>query len=129
MKKVIAIVCVALALCGCYTKNAGSYTVVGEHTMLPELSDAGDNIAVRIYQSVEGAKVWTAKNSIVKIRYDNSYTNTYAGVIEKIGKMGLEVEINPVENDSEPCGNAPKNDIILPEAIPKDGDEILTGGA
>lgn len=88
----------AALLAGCAsTEYTGSRTVVGEQTALPELSDSSDSVSLRVYESVKGAKVWTAKDCNVTIAYTNSYTNTYFGILESRDFMTLSVKINPCE--------------------------------
>lgn len=54
MKRLMMLAMMA-ALSGCVTEYTGSRTVVGEQTALPEISDASDSLAVRVYESVKGA--------------------------------------------------------------------------
>ena len=91
----LGVVALAASVCGCYS-NTGSSTAVGDITALPEISDSADNINVKVYYSMTGARVWTAKDSLVKITYQNDYTNTYCGVIETRGNQRLGVEIEPL---------------------------------
>ena len=91
----LGVVALAASVCGCYS-NTGSSTAVGDITALPEISDSADNINVKVYYSMTGARVWTAKDSLVKITYENDYTNTYCGVIETRGNQRLGVEIEPL---------------------------------
>ena len=94
---------------GCYS-NTGSSTAVGDITALPEISDSADNINVKVYYSMTGARVWTAKDSLVKITYQNDYTNSYCGVIETRGNQRLGVEIEPLADgatDAQAEGSAP----------------------
>ena len=93
----LAVVALAASVCGCYS-NTGSSTAVGDITALPEISDSADNINVKVYYSMTGARVWTAKDSLVKITYQNDYTNTYCGVIETRGNQRLGVEIEPLSD-------------------------------
>lgn len=92
----VAILTTAL-LAGCASKNTGSRTIVGSHISLPELSDSSDSVSLRIYDAVEGAKVWTAKDCNVQIAYTNDYTKTYFGVLESRGHMTLGVKIEPCD--------------------------------
>lgn len=87
----------AALLAGCSSEYAGSRTVVGEQSALPELSDSSDSVSLRVYESVKGAKVWTAKDCNVTIAYTNAYTNTYFGIVESRDYMTLNVEIEPCE--------------------------------
>lgn len=96
MKRLMMLAMMA-ALSGCVTEYTGSRTVVGEQSALPEISDASDSLAVRVYESVKGAKVWTAKDCRVTINYSNAYTNTYFGVVETQDAMHLDVTIEPLD--------------------------------
>lgn len=88
----------AALLAGCTSPEyTGSRTVVGEQFSLPELSDSSDSVSLRVYESVKGAKVWTAKDCNVTIAYTNACTNTYFGVVESRDYMTLNVEIEPCE--------------------------------
>ena len=100
---VLGAVLAAALLAGCASEYTGSRTVVGEQTALPELSDSSDSVSLRVYESVKGAKVWTAKDCNVRIAYTNAYTNTYFGILESRDYMTLTVEI-------EPCEVAPPED-------------------
>jgi hypothetical protein len=92
---------VLFLLSGCISEHSGSTTTVGEETALPEISNASDTIKVRVFQSIKGARVWTAKDSKVRIKYFNSYTNTYFGIATTSDSMNLEVEIEPLSHDQK----------------------------
>lgn len=99
----------AVVLAGCAsTKYTGSRTIVGEQTALPELSDSSDNISLRVYESVRGAKVWTAKDCNVHIAYTNAYTNTYFGILGIRNYMTLNVKIEPCEVSPQEDGEDEK---------------------
>ena len=90
----------AAVLCllgGCMSENTGSSTIVGEQIALPEITDSSDSIAVRVYESIEGARVWTARDSKVSIYYENVYTNDYMGMFTTRKSMQLYAEIEPLE--------------------------------
>lgn len=89
---------------GCMNPNTGTCTVIGEQMALPEITDSSDSIAVRVYESIKGARVWTAKNSVVSVVYENAYTNSYFGIVEMRDSMKLRVKVEPCEDD------APKSD-------------------
>lgn len=114
-----AILAMAL-LAGCTSEYTGSRTVVGEQFALPELSDSSDSVSLRVYESVKGAKVWTAKDCNVTIAYTNAYTNTYFGILESRDFMTLSVKI-------EPCEVAPREDGTTAAAACPDGS-CTTGG-
>lgn len=94
---VLGAILAAALLAGCMSEYTGSRTIVGEQTALPELSDSSDSVSLRVYESVKGAKVWTAKDCNVKICYTNAYTNTYFGIVESRDMMTLSVKIEPCE--------------------------------
>lgn len=96
----IALVCgLAVALCGCkaFYENAGSHTKVGSLTAPIEVSDGSDSITVKALYSMDGADVYTAKDSLVKIKYRNAYTNDYFAIVKTRGVQDLEVEIEPLD--------------------------------
>jgi len=93
--QILALLATLALLCGC--KNTGVSLVVGEQMLLPEISDAGDNLSVRLYEDVKGARVWSAKNSIVRAEYICATTNSYFGVVDTTGEMTLKVEVEPCE--------------------------------
>lgn len=103
----------ALLVTGCRSPNTGSHTVVGEQTILPEVTSPGQEAALRIYESIKGADVWTAKNAIVKIEYSNTYTNSYFGIVSTQDTMKLKVSINP-------CGESPDAETLRPSAPPRE---------
>ena len=87
----------ASLVCGCVNPNTGTCTVIGEQMALPEITDSSDSIAVRVYESIKGARVWTAKDSVVSVEYANAYTNTYFGIVEMRDSMKLKVKVEPCE--------------------------------
>lgn len=87
----------AACLTGCVNPNTGTSTIIGEQLALPEISDATDNISVRVYESIKGARVWTAKDSVVSVVYENAYTNCYFGIVETRDTMKLKVKVEPCE--------------------------------
>ena len=93
---------------GCYSTDCGSKTIVGNHYSLPKLSSDATDFDFEIYQSTEGAVVYTRKDSLVKIDYYNVYTNHVFGVWDKVGEMKLAVEIEPLEVGAtvSPCETA-----------------------
>lgn len=97
-------------LAGCVSQNTGSSIAVGDITSLPEVQDAADSISVKILLMMTGAKVWTAKDSLVTVEYANAYTNNYCGLIERKGKQDLTVRVEPLEtsaNSAEKSENTP----------------------
>ena len=115
--KMAAIVALlALSNCGCTSgEYTGSRTIVGEQDALPELSDSSDSVSLKVYETVKGAKVWTAKDCNVTIDYTNAYTNIYFGVLDFRNYMTLHVKIEPCEvtptaRESETSGEEPPPD-------------------
>lgn len=100
------IVALSIWLTGCRSADCGSRTVVGSHTALPKLSSDASDLDVEVYESVEGAVVYTRKDSRVEIEYANCYTNKVFGIWDKVGSMVLKVVIEPVETIA-PTNNAP----------------------
>lgn len=98
--KIVA-VALALTMSGCISANSGSRTVVGEQMALPEISDSSDSVSVRVYESVKGAKVWTAKNCKVTINYKNDYHNVYFGAFDFTDTMNLSVCVEPDAENTE----------------------------
>lgn len=88
-----------LLLSGCISEHSGSTTTVGEEIAWPEVSNGSDTVKVRVFQSIKGARVWTAKDSNVSIEYQNSYTNIYFGLISLSDYMKLKVKITPMTNN------------------------------
>ena len=102
-----ATVALVASFAGCTSgEYTGSRTIVGEQFALPELSDSSDSVSLRVYESVKGAKVWTAKDCNVTIAYTNAYTNSYFGIAEARNYMTLHVKIEPCE--VSPTGGAPE---------------------
>lgn len=96
-----AVIILAAAVSGCANPNTGTCTIIGEQMALPEITDSGDNVAVRVYESIKGARVWTAKNSVVSVEYTNAYTNAYFGIVETRDAMALKVKVEPCEDAGE----------------------------
>ena len=92
----LSLALVGALLGGCVNPNTGSSTIVGEQMILPEITDSSDNIAVRVWEDIKGARVWTAKDSRVTISYSNCYTNSYLGCVTTRDAMSLAVEIEPL---------------------------------
>lgn len=90
-----------ILLSGCISEHSGSTTTVGEEIAWPEVSDSSDTVKIRVFQSIKGARVWTAKDSKVTIKYHNAYTNSYFGVVTLRDNMKLDVEIEPLLTETE----------------------------
>ena len=100
---------IATALAGCVNPNTGTCTIIGEQLALPEITDSSDSIAVRVYESIKGARVWTAKDSVVSVEYANAYTNSYFGIVEMRDSMKLKVKVEPCET-ATPIPAAPQSE-------------------
>lgn len=92
---------------GCKNQNTGSAIKVGDITSLPEISDASDNITIKVLLMMTGASIWTAKDSLVKVVYENSYTNNYCGIIERVGRQNLTVRVEPLDTGDVATNAAP----------------------
>ena len=104
MKSTALAVCIAafaaLALVGC--RNTGTYAVVGELDAPVDISDGSDTLNIRALFSLTGAKVWSARDTRVKMTYTNCYTNAYLfGMVEKRGRQDFGVEVNPTVDEAE----------------------------
>ena len=102
-------VVVLLCASGCKSADCGSKTVVGNHTAYPKLSSDASDLDVEVYESTEGAVVYTRKDSHVEIAYTNVYTNTILGVWERRGAMTLGVTIAPCETVAESAAEQEKD--------------------
>ena len=91
----------ALALfAGC--RNTGTYAVVGELDAPVDISDGSDTLNIRALFSLTGAKVWSARDTRVKMTYTNCYTNAYLyGMVKKRGKQDFGVQVNPTVDEPE----------------------------
>lgn len=81
---------------GCVSECTGSSTVIGSQMALPEVSDSSDSLKIRIFESIKGARVWTAKDSKVTVEYRNTYTNSYFGIMETRDSTDLKVKVEPL---------------------------------
>ena len=98
----LAIAALVLLCGGCATsQDCGSKTIVGDYTALPRLSSDAADTDIEVYRSIQGASVYTRKDSRVVIDYTNAYTNTLFGLWDKIGAMTLRVTIEPTEAGGE----------------------------
>lgn len=69
------------------------------------MANSSDTVKVRVFQSIKGSRVWTAKDSKVTIKYNNAYTNSYFGVVTLRDNMELDVEIEPLLTESGEAKN------------------------
>ena len=98
---IAGVIAIAVWTSGCRSADCGSRTIVGNRTVLPKLSSDASDLDVEVYESTEGAVVYTRKDSRVEIAYTNIYTNTILGVWERYGTMMLGVTIEPTEGGRE----------------------------
>lgn len=99
--RLIVIVAVFASLitgCKSFYQNAGSRTRVGNLSTPIEFSAPSDSFTIKAMFDMNGADVYTAKDTTVWVSYENSYTNSYFGIIERTGVQALEVELTPSEN-------------------------------
>ena len=115
MKRFWILAAIAALLVGC--RNTGVSLVVGEQTLLPEVSDAGDNMSIKFYEDVKGARVWARENSRVHAKYTCATTNDYLGVWHSKSYMNLDVMVKPCADEAEDEESAE-----TPEASPEAGD-------
>ena len=101
-------VVVLLCASGCRSADCGSKTVVGNHTAYPKLSSDASDLDIEVYESTEGAMVYTRKDSQVEIAFTNNYTNTILGIWERRGAMTLGVTIAPCETVAESAAEQEK---------------------
>lgn len=94
----MAVIAFLFAGCKSFYQNAGSRTRVGNLSTPIEFSAPSDSFTIKAMFDMNGADVYTAKDMSVKVSYENSYTNSYFGIIERTGVQALEVELTPSEN-------------------------------
>lgn len=99
---IAGVIAIAVWTSGCRSADCGSRTVVGNHTALPKLSSDASDLDVEVYESTEGAAVYTRKDSRVEITFTNNYTNTILGIWDRRGMMVLGVIIEPTQGEA-PC--------------------------
>jgi len=95
-------------LCGCASPDCGSKTIVGNHYSLPKISNDTSNTDIEVYESTEGASVYTRKDSKVVISFKNDTTTDIIGMWKKVGTMALTVEIEPLADCDEEAGDGNK---------------------
>lgn len=94
----VSLLAISLLLGGCTSPDCGSKTIVGNHYALPKVSNDTSDTDIEVYESTEGAVVYTRKDSRVEIEYSNAYTNSVAyGLWGKVGNMALKVAIEPLD--------------------------------
>jgi len=104
LSPIIGLLLIGWLVCGCSSPDCGSKTIVGNHYALPKLSNDTSNTDIEVYESTEGAVVYTRKDSKVEIEYKNVYTNHILGVWNKVGSMILKVVIEPLDCSGTAAG-------------------------
>lgn len=100
MKRLLFVALLALMLAGC--RNTGTYAVVGELDAPVDISDGSDTLNIRALFSLTGAKVWSARDTRVKMTYTNCYTNEYLfGMVEKRGRQDFGVNVDPTVDEAD----------------------------
>lgn len=96
---VIAILVVAFTGgCASY-KDGGTSLVVGEQQLLPEITSPDAECAIRIYESIKGARVWSRANHATRVEYETASTNWTFGLRTSADWMKLKVEVEPCEDE------------------------------
>lgn len=109
--------------CRAFYENSGADIDVGDTTVPLRLREPMSSLNLEFLFTLTGAKVWTAKDSDVKVSYRNTYTNNYLfGVVDKKGVQDFEVDVIPVsvngideskqEKEDEPNS---QQDMALPQ--------------
>lgn len=109
---VVLILAAAIAFLtgGCWSESMGSKTIVGNHKALPKISNDTSNTDVEVYESTEGAVVYTRRDCEVEIAYSNVYTNSIMfGAWESFGNMNLGVKIVPMDVSGASDTSEPQN--------------------
>ena len=114
--KIASIVALGLVACaGCrslFGEHTGANVIAGEHVILPEVSDATDAFAVRIFRTLKGVWFWTGKGYQLDLVYANCYTNTYFGCVTTRDCMTVKATLVPCETDT-----ADTNDTATANAV------------
>lgn len=97
--------------CKAFYENSGADIDVGDTTVPLKLKEPTSSFDLEFLFTLTGAKVWTAKDSNVKVNYRNTYTNNYLfGLVDKKGVQDFEVEVEPVSvngTDEAPIDESP----------------------
>ena len=92
-----------------FGEHTGANVIAGEHVILPEVSDATDAFAVRIFRTLKGVWFWTGKGYQLDLVYSNCYTNTYFGCVTTRDCMSVKATLVP-------CETSPTNGVTSAEA-------------
>lgn len=104
MKKIALIFGAAIActFCGCaFNEDSGASVTVGEVFNLPEITTPSGEFKIRIFQDVNGAHIWTAKDSRVTVKFHTVTTNDYT-----IARTGANTKLDVVVEPTETASNA-----------------------
>lgn len=100
--------------CKTFYENSGANIDVGDTTVPLKLKEPISQFDLEFLFTLTGARVWTAKDSNVKVNYRNTYTNNYLfGLVDKKGVQDFEVDVVPVSvNDTgeSPTDESPTNE-------------------
>lgn len=84
-----------LALCGCASPDVTSI-IVGNEMALPEVLDAtGSARSIRIFETIKGARIQTSSANRITLLYQNTWTNSYFGIVTTRENLALTVGIEP----------------------------------
>ncbi len=97
--QILALLAALSLLCGC--KNTGVSLIVGERTIWPEVSDSGDNLGVKLYEDVKGARLWVRQNCRVDVQYKCTTTNEYFGIVTTRSNMAVKAKVLPTLEELE----------------------------
>ena len=100
----VAALSLAIICSGCrslFGEHTGANIVAGEHVILPEVSDATDAFAIRIFRTLKGVWFWTGKGYQIDLVYSNCYTNTYFGCVTTRDCMTVKATLVPCETEAE----------------------------
>ena len=89
-----------------FGEHTGANVIAGEHVILPEVSDATDAFAVRVFRTLKGVWFWTGKGYQLDLVYANCYTNTYFGCVTTRDCMTVKATLVPCEADAPAATNA-----------------------
>ena len=84
-----------------FGEHTGANVIAGEHVILPEVSDATDAFAVRIFRTLKGVWFWTGRGYQLDLVYTNCYTNTYFGCVTTRDCMAVKATLVPCETEAE----------------------------
>ena len=103
--RTLALLAAIALLCGCV--NTGVSLIVGERTIWPEISDSGDNLGVKLYEDVKGARLWVRQNCRVDVQYKCATTNEYFGIMTTRSNMDVTAKVLPTLEELEEEADEP----------------------